>query len=196
MLAQFTWQRKSDCKYNYETKQTNKQTNNKHFVSPINLIIAIIINYRLRIERSFLEFTVIILIFFFFNSAPTLSLEILKKSFAFAPFASLSSCWLRDHARCTCQQAGLLFSGMYARVKSSLCLRPFPCKKMCTTEKMIIISFSWVFQKFGYFFVYSFFFHFLQYSVHSFCCHVLPSVSTSLKKLKAWTVLVERITRP
>ena len=89
MLAQFTWQRKSDCKYNYEPEKKKS----KHFVSPINLIIAIIINYRFSVERSFLEFTVIIFIFFFnFNSAPTLSLEILKKSFAFVPFASLSSC--------------------------------------------------------------------------------------------------------
>ena len=43
-------------------------------VSPISLIIAIIINHRLSIERSALEFTVIFL--FFFHSAPTLSLEI------------------------------------------------------------------------------------------------------------------------
>ena len=43
-----------------------KKKNSKHFVSPINLIIAIIINCRLSIERSFLEFTVIIFIFLFY----------------------------------------------------------------------------------------------------------------------------------
>ena len=122
-------------------KKKKKKKNGKHFVSPINLIIAIIINYRLSIERSFLEFTVMIFIFFFC----TLCLFLMLLS-----------------TRPRALSAGLLFSDTYARVKSSLCLRPFRCKKMCTTETMVIISFSRVFQKFGYFFF------FLQHSVHSF----------------------------
>ena len=50
------YMKKSDCKYNYESEKSRK----KHFVTPINLIIAIIINYQLSIDRSSLEFTLII----------------------------------------------------------------------------------------------------------------------------------------
>ena len=94
--------KKSDCNYNYEPekqKQTKTKENSKSFISPINLIIAIIIKYQLSFKRSSLEFTVIYL--FCVYSAPTLSWRY-KRSFAFALFASpfSSSCWLRDHARC------------------------------------------------------------------------------------------------
>ena len=94
----------------------------KDIVSPINLINPIIINYQLSIERNALESTVII--FFFFTRHPKLSLEI---------------CWQRARPRAL--SAGLLLSDMYARVKSSLCLSPFPCKQLCRTETIIIISF-------------------------------------------------------
>ena len=67
----------------------NRRKTSKHFVSPINLIIPIIINYQLSIERSslvsYLQSS------FFFYTAPTLSVEI-QKSFVFASFTSLSSC--------------------------------------------------------------------------------------------------------
>ena len=53
----------------------NRKKAIKHFVTPINLTIAIIINYQLNIERRSLEFAVMIFIFCYY-SAPTLSLEI------------------------------------------------------------------------------------------------------------------------
>ena len=120
MLVPFTWN-KSDSKYNNEPEKTSE-----HFVSPINLIILIIINYQLSIERSSLVFTSQSSIFFY--TAPMLSLKMSKSSCTLCLSLKLLT------ARQRALSARLLFSDMYTRVKSSLCLRPFP-RKECVQQK-------------------------------------------------------------
>ena len=95
-------------------------------VSPINLNIAIIINDHLSIESA-LKFTVIM---FFSLGAYVVPGDIQKRLLLHVLPLSLELLTARSRAL----PAGLLSSDMYARVKSSPCLRPFPCKK-------IIISF-------------------------------------------------------
>jgi len=109
-------------------------------VSLINLINAIIINYQLSIERSVLEIKV------FFFQLGTYVATGQKKSFAYAPCLFINFLTAKPRAL----SASLLLKDMYARVKSSLCLRPFPCKKMCRTETIMIISFQRVFYRFTF----------------------------------------------
>ena len=68
----------------------NRRKTSELVVSLINLIIPIIINYQLSIERNSLVSNSQSSIFFFYT-APMLPLKV-SKSFLFAPFASLSSC--------------------------------------------------------------------------------------------------------
>ena len=95
----------------------NRRKTSEHFVSLINLIILIIINYQLSIERSSLVFNS--QSFFFLHGA-----HVIPEDVKIAPFA----------ARQRALSARLLFSDMYTRVKSSLCVRPFSCKE-CVQQK-------------------------------------------------------------
>ena len=106
----------------------NPRKTSKHIVSPINLIIPIIINYQLSIERSSLVSNSQSS-FFFLHGAHVLPEDVKKLSFC-TLCLSLKLLTARQRAL----SARLLFSDMYTRVKSSLCLRPFPCKK-CVQQK-------------------------------------------------------------
>lgn len=65
-------------------------------------------------------------------------------------------------------------------------------KKNGRTETLIIISFNEFSKSLST--VLALFFFYWD-SVHSFFCHVLPSVSAWVKKYRAWTVLVEFIAK-
>ena len=158
----------------------NRRKTREHFVSLINLIILIIINYQLSIERSSLVFNS--QSSFFFYTAPKLSLK-MSKSFC---TLCLSLKLLTASQRAL--SARLLFSDMYTRVKSSLCLRAKNVYNRDNDNNQFLTSFLKVWIMCQLFF--------LQHSVHSFCCHVLPFVSASLKKHKAWAVLVGFVRRP
>ena len=64
----------------------NRRKTSEHFVSLINLIILIIINYQLSIERSSLVFNSQSS-FFFLHDA-----HVIPEDVKIAPFASLSCC--------------------------------------------------------------------------------------------------------
>ena len=91
-------------------------------VSPINLTIAIVINYQLSI-KSALEFTVIS---FFSLGAYVVPGDIKKVLLLhLLPLSQVAHCeTTRAVSRLTLKHVST-----YAHVKSSLCLRPFPCKK-------------------------------------------------------------------
>ena len=96
-------------------------------VSPINLISAVIINYQLSIEGNALELTVAIFLF-----TRRLRCRWIIKKVSLCTFLSLSQVADCETTRTVSR---LTLSDMYARAESSLCLRPFLCKKKCIEQK-------------------------------------------------------------